>query len=293
MTLCTLTEALRAAVAAGSGLGAFNVFSLEHAEAIVAGAETAGLPWCCRSPRTRSAITGPSDRSVSPHWLLATASSVPAVVHLDHATEQSSGAAGRRAWVRLGDVRRLAAALRARIWRPLPRSPTRCHAAGVDVEAELGEVGGKDGVHAPGARTRLRRGGRVRRGHRRRRAGRRRRVVARDDRGHGRRSTSTDRGDPRGRTDVPLVLHGSSGVPDDESGPGRPGRDDQDQHRHPAEQVPSPRALRIALAARPAAGRHPEVSRARPRRRRRRGRPGCSGCSPFGRPTTPAGRRSA
>jgi fructose-bisphosphate aldolase class II len=29
-----------------------------------------------------------------------------------------------------------------------------CHAHGVFVEAELGEVGGKDGVHAPGARTR-------------------------------------------------------------------------------------------------------------------------------------------
>jgi fructose-bisphosphate aldolase class II len=28
-----------------------------------------------------------------------------------------------------------------------------CHARGVLVEAELGEVGGKDGVHAPGART--------------------------------------------------------------------------------------------------------------------------------------------
>jgi fructose-bisphosphate aldolase class II len=29
----------------------------------------------------------------------------------------------------------------------------RCHAAGVSVEAELGEIGGKDGVHAPGIRT--------------------------------------------------------------------------------------------------------------------------------------------
>ena len=28
-----------------------------------------------------------------------------------------------------------------------------CHDHGVDLEAELGEVGGKDGVHAPGART--------------------------------------------------------------------------------------------------------------------------------------------
>ncbi|HEU5000596.1 MAG TPA: class II fructose-bisphosphate aldolase, partial [Lapillicoccus sp.] len=29
----------------------------------------------------------------------------------------------------------------------------RCHAAGVSVEAELGEIGGKDGAHAPGVRT--------------------------------------------------------------------------------------------------------------------------------------------
>ena len=29
----------------------------------------------------------------------------------------------------------------------------RCHYRGLDVEAELGEIGGKDGVHAPGART--------------------------------------------------------------------------------------------------------------------------------------------
>jgi fructose-bisphosphate aldolase class II len=29
----------------------------------------------------------------------------------------------------------------------------RCHDAGVSVEAELGEIGGKDGVHAPGVRT--------------------------------------------------------------------------------------------------------------------------------------------
>jgi fructose-bisphosphate aldolase class II len=30
----------------------------------------------------------------------------------------------------------------------------QCHDAGLDVEAELGEIGGKDGVHAAGARTR-------------------------------------------------------------------------------------------------------------------------------------------
>ena len=33
------------------------------------------------------------------------------------------------------------------------RSSTVRHAAGVLVEAELGEIGGKDGAHAPGVRT--------------------------------------------------------------------------------------------------------------------------------------------
>ena len=44
MTLARLTEVLAPAVASGVGLGAFNVFSIEHAEAFAAAAEAAGTP---------------------------------------------------------------------------------------------------------------------------------------------------------------------------------------------------------------------------------------------------------
>ena len=59
MTQVGLTELLAAATSRGTGLGAFNVISLEHAEALVSGAGGPGRQWCCRSPRTRSAITEP------------------------------------------------------------------------------------------------------------------------------------------------------------------------------------------------------------------------------------------
>ena len=44
MTLVRLTEVLSPAAASGTGLGAFNVFSIEHAEALTAAAELAGTP---------------------------------------------------------------------------------------------------------------------------------------------------------------------------------------------------------------------------------------------------------
>ena len=62
--------------------------------------------------------------------------------------------------------------------------PTWAHAHGLWVEAELGEVGGKDGAHAPGVRTDPGRGRGLRRRDRRRRARRRGRQLARDDRTH-------------------------------------------------------------------------------------------------------------
>jgi len=73
-------------------------------------------------------------------------------VHLDHAEDTALVAEA----VRLGvqsvmydgsklpdDENRATTAAMARL----------CHAAGVDIEAELGEVGGKNGVHDPSART--------------------------------------------------------------------------------------------------------------------------------------------
>ncbi|GAA2781092.1 class II fructose-bisphosphate aldolase [Kitasatospora aburaviensis] len=83
---------------------------------------------------------------------VARAAGVPVAVHLDHATERALVEEA----VRLGfgsvmfDASVLPYEENVRATVDVVRL---CHAAGVWVEAELGEVGGKDGVHAPGART--------------------------------------------------------------------------------------------------------------------------------------------
>ena len=133
MTLARLSDLLVPAAASGKGLGAFNVFSIEHAEAFTAAAEVA----------------------------------------------------------------------------------TACHEGGLDVEAELGVIGGKDGVHAAGARTRpdeaqtfvqatgvdaLA-------------------VAVGTSHAMTERHVSLDLDlikELRAAVPVPLVLHGSSGVPDQE-----------------------------------------------------------------------------
>ena len=90
-----------------------------------------------------------------------------------------------------------------------------CHDRGVDVEAELGEVGGKDGVHAPGARTQ---------------PGEAVQFVAAtgvdalavavgSSHAMTERSARLDLdliAELKAAVPVPLVLHGSSGVPDEE-----------------------------------------------------------------------------
>ncbi len=151
--LSSLTDLMGPAAAAGVGVGAFNVFSIEHAEALVAGADGAGQPVVLQI--SQNAVR--YHRALAPIALatlaIAGASRVPAVVHLDHATEVDL--VGEALELGFTSVMFDASALpyddnvaaTAEVVR-------RCHARGVSVEAELGEVGGKDGVHAPGARTR-------------------------------------------------------------------------------------------------------------------------------------------
>ena len=152
MTRSTLTELLRDAAAAGSGLGAFNVVLLEHAEAIVAGAESAGLPVVLQISENCIRYHG----SLAPITLasraIADAASVPVVVHLDHIEDEALVREG----IALGvdsvmfDASKLDYAANVEHTRAMAEF---AHANGVAIEAELGEVGGKDGVHAAGART--------------------------------------------------------------------------------------------------------------------------------------------
>ncbi|MGH3383033.1 MAG: class II fructose-bisphosphate aldolase [Nocardioidaceae bacterium] len=152
MTLASLTDVLATARAERRGVGAMNVIQLEHAEAIVAGAERAGRPVVLQISENTVAY----HRSLAPLALaclrIAADSSADVVVHLDHATRPELV----RAAVELGlpsvmfDGSTLPHEDNVAATGDIARW---CHQRGAAVEAELGEVGGKDGVHAPGVRT--------------------------------------------------------------------------------------------------------------------------------------------
>ena len=86
MPAATVAEIIGAARSASRGVGAFNVIGIEHAEAIVAGAESADAPVILQISENCVAYHGalePIGRAV---LAVASAASVPAAVHLDHAT---------------------------------------------------------------------------------------------------------------------------------------------------------------------------------------------------------------
>jgi fructose-bisphosphate aldolase class II len=140
------------AKSAGSAVGAFNVILLEHAEALVQGAELAKLP----------VILQISENCVSYHKALkpisvatiaiAESSSVPVSVHLDHAESEDLV----KEALDLGydsvmfDGSKLSYADNV---AASARMAALCKSYGATLEVEIGEVGGKDGVHAPGVRT--------------------------------------------------------------------------------------------------------------------------------------------
>jgi fructose-bisphosphate aldolase class II len=152
MTLTSTADIVGDAARAGAGAGAFNVITIEHAEAIAQGADAA----------RRKAILSVSENAARYHGglapiaaatlALAAAAEMPMSVHLDHATDP---ALVREAIaLGIGSVMFDASALDyAANVAATAAVVAQCHDAGVWVEAELGEVGGKDGVHAPGART--------------------------------------------------------------------------------------------------------------------------------------------
>ncbi|MEU8139091.1 class II fructose-bisphosphate aldolase [Streptodolium elevatio] len=204
----------------GRGAGAFNAITLEHAEAVVAGAEAAGLPVILAVSENAVRFHGGRLRPLAAGCAaLAEEAAVPVGLHLDHVVSEAllhavEGTAVSSVMFdasKLPYADNLAATRAAADW---------AHARGLWLEAELGEVGGKAGepaldAHAPGARTRpdeaaayiaatgvdaLA-------------------VAVGSSHAMTTRTARLDHGliaELRAAVGVPLVLHGSSGVPDDE-----------------------------------------------------------------------------
>jgi fructose-bisphosphate aldolase class II len=216
MSLVSAADIVGPAQAAGRGVGAFNVITIEHAEGIIAGAESAGAPIVLQISENCVAYHGRLAPLGSAVLAAARTAAVPTAVHLDHAV--SAGLVHEAVALGFGSVMFDASVLPyGDNVRATAGIATWCHDRGVFVEAELGEVGGKDGVHAAGARTDPGEAAEfvaatgvdalavaVGSSHA---------MLTRDavlDLGLVRRI--------RAAVSVPLVLHGSSGVPDDALG---------------------------------------------------------------------------
>jgi fructose-bisphosphate aldolase class II/tagatose 1,6-diphosphate aldolase GatY/KbaY len=150
--LASLRRLAVAARADGIGLGAFNVIHLEHATAFVRAAERAQRPVVLQISENAVRYHGALEPICLATIAIAEASTVPVVVHLDHAedTELIRRAVALGVTSVMYDGSKLADAENRATTRAMVEL---CHDAGVDVEAELGEVGGKNGVHDPTART--------------------------------------------------------------------------------------------------------------------------------------------
>ena len=152
MPLASTLSILEEALAAGIGVGAFNVIPLELAEAIVAGAAEAGMPVILQLSENMVAYHGALAPIASAALACARVAPVPVSVHLDHATSSIlvREAVGLGIRSVMFDASVLGYQENVRVTAEVVEA---CHRAGAWVEAELGEVGGKDGVHAPGTRT--------------------------------------------------------------------------------------------------------------------------------------------
>lgn len=220
MPLTTTGELVTSAAAARSAVASFNVITLEHVEAVIAGAESAGAPVVLQVSENAVKFRGGQLLPLARAAVVAAEhAAVPVALHLDHVQSDAllhqAADAGFSSVMydaaRLPYAENLSATRTAVSW---------AHAQGLWIEAELGQIGGKNGrppldAHAPGARTDPDEA----------------HVFVADS---GVDALAVAIGSSHAMTtrtatldhallkrlsaalDVPLVLHGSSGLPDDE-----------------------------------------------------------------------------
>ncbi|MES2093646.1 MAG: class II fructose-bisphosphate aldolase [Actinomycetota bacterium] len=156
MSLSTTAALIGDAVARARAVPSFNVISLEHAEAIVAGADLAGVGVLLQLSENAVKFHGGMRPILAAFRELASSARSPIGIHLDHF---ESGSLIDEA-IALGTGFGPGSLMVDASTEPYVSNValtasvvTRGHAAGLWIEAELGEVGGKDGAHTPGVRT--------------------------------------------------------------------------------------------------------------------------------------------
>jgi fructose-bisphosphate aldolase, class II len=155
--LVPTADLVAAARRAGGAVGAFNVITLEHAEAVATGAERAGRPAILQISHNAVRFHGGAVHAiVAAAAAVASASRAELALHLDHVEDvellhQAAGAGFSSVMFDAGSLpyaENVAATAAAALW---------AHRAGLWLEAELGYVGGKPGApasaHAAGVRT--------------------------------------------------------------------------------------------------------------------------------------------
>jgi fructose-bisphosphate aldolase class II len=155
--LVTTAELVRDASSHGAGVTAFNVITLEHAEGIIAGAQRSGRPVILQVSENTVKFHGGLIRPLAAALAaLASEADIPVSLHLDHAESaalwHAAASAGYSSvMVDCGSLPyEQNEAITAEVTKQLQQQ-------GLSVEAELGYVGGKDtqvtNAHAPGTRT--------------------------------------------------------------------------------------------------------------------------------------------
>jgi len=152
MSRTTSKKLVYAAKHQGHAVGAFNVILLEHAEALVAGAEAAQLPIILQISQNCVEYHGALKPIALATLAIAEASTVEVSVHLDHA--ESETLIKEALDLGIDSVMFDGSKLEYQVnIEASSRMAELCNEYGATIEVELGEVGGKDGVHAPGVRT--------------------------------------------------------------------------------------------------------------------------------------------
>jgi fructose-bisphosphate aldolase class II len=152
VTLVSARDLVSTAAAAGTGIGAFNVIHLETAEGLVRASEIAGLPVILQISQNCADYHGGLEPIALATLAVARRAQTPVAVHLDHAERPEL--VDEAIALGFGSVMFDGGALPYDENVALTAEvAARARAAGVFIEGELGEVGGKDGAHAPGVRT--------------------------------------------------------------------------------------------------------------------------------------------